>query len=464
MKSQSSLQWQASPRVRFATTPRRSQHGAATLIVVMVLFFIISLVAAYTSRNLIFEQRTANNQYRSTQALETAEAGLEWAISMLNFARIGPACVASASTADSSFRQRYLNVDSSGRILPVNVALEPTCVANISGGWDCSCPTVPGASTLTPASTTQVLPAFRVRFQRVMDPVNPALATNQPGVVRVQVVGCTRLDTAGDPCLTFDGQGAFNEARVVVSAMLALTGGASSPPQAALTARENVAITGVGYAAYNTGAAGSGVTVHAGGTISEPGATKLVSSAGNPGGTVSKIELDSAFSAVTGMAMAPLPVGAGTFSTNDRMFAAFFNMRPEAMRAQQAGIELTCPCNADHVRDKARLNPGRPIWVAGDLDVTTAGDIGSALEPVLMVVNGNLLFTLSGVNIYGLVYTRTNTWTSTGAGRIIGAAVAEGAIAGDTTATFAFDTDVMQRLRWNTGTFVRVPSSWKDFR
>ena len=463
MKSQSSLQWQARPRFRFAALTRRSQSGAATLIVVMVLFFIISLVAAYTSRNLIFEQRTANNQYRSTQALETAEAGLEWAISMLNFSRIGPACVASASTADTSFRQRYLNVDSSGRISPV-VALEPTCVSDGAGGWTCSCPTVPGPSTLTPASTTQVLPAFRVRFQRVMDAVNPALATNQPGVVRVQVVGCTRLDTAGDPCLTFDGQGAFNEARVVVSAMLALTGGASSPPQAALTARGSVDTTTlIGYSAYNTDAAGSGITVHSGASYVPPVTVTLVSSPGSPA-SASVIASDSAFSAGTGMAMAPLPVGAGTFSTSDRMFAAYFNMRPEAMRAQQAAIELVCPCNADDVRAKATLNPGRPIWVAGDLDVTTAGDIGSATEPVLLVVNGNLLFTLAGVNIYGLVYMRTNSWATSGAGQITGAAVAEGAIAGDTTATFAFDTDVMQRLRWNTGTFVRVPSSWKDFR
>ena len=440
------------------------QRGVASLIVVMVLFFIISMVAAYTSRNLIFEQRTANNQYRSTQALETAEAGLEWAISMLNFSRIGPACVASASTADTSFRQRYLNVDSSGRILPVNVALEPTCVSDGAGGWTCSCPTVPGPSTLTPASTTQVLPAFRVRFQRVMDAVNPALATNQPGVVRVQVVGCTRLDTAGDPCLTFDGQGAFNEARVVVSAMLALTGGASSPPQAALTARGSVDTTTlIGYSAYNTDAAGSGITVHSGASYVPPVTVTLVSSPGSPA-SASVIASDSAFSAGTGMAMAPLPVGAGTFSTSDRMFAAYFNMRPEAMRAQQAAIELVCPCNADDVRAKATLNPGRPIWVAGDLDVTTAGDIGSATEPVLLVVNGNLLFTLAGVNIYGLVYMRTNSWATSGAGQITGAAVAEGAIAGDTTATFAFDTDVMQRLRWNTGTFVRVPSSWKDFR
>ena len=192
---------------------RRLQQGAATLIVVMVLFFIISLVAAYTSRNLIFQQRTANNQYRSTQALEVAEAGLEWAISMLNHGRIDDACVGSTNTANTTFRQRYLDVDDAGRMTArPNAAggdLLPTCVSNGTGGWTCSCPTT-GASTLVPSSTTtQVLPAFRVRFQRIIpsDPVNSALA-RQPGLVRVQVVGCTRLDAStGDQCLTFNGQG-----------------------------------------------------------------------------------------------------------------------------------------------------------------------------------------------------------------------------------------------------------------
>ena len=45
------------------------QRGAATLAVVALLFFIVSLVAAYTNRNLIFEQRTSGNQFRATQAL-----------------------------------------------------------------------------------------------------------------------------------------------------------------------------------------------------------------------------------------------------------------------------------------------------------------------------------------------------------------------------------------------------------
>ena len=103
---------------RHASTSRhrravaRRESGAASLIVVMVLFFLMSLVAAYTSRNLIFEQRTSVNQYRATQAYEAAEAGLEWALTLLNSGRIGADCLETgAATTDTSFRQRYLAID-----------------------------------------------------------------------------------------------------------------------------------------------------------------------------------------------------------------------------------------------------------------------------------------------------------------------------------------------------------------
>ena len=93
-------------RVARGASPWTRQSGAASLIVVMILFFILSLVAAYTNRSLIFEQRTASNQYRSTQALEAAEAGVEWALAMLNSGRITATCAPSVTVADPSFRQR----------------------------------------------------------------------------------------------------------------------------------------------------------------------------------------------------------------------------------------------------------------------------------------------------------------------------------------------------------------------
>ena len=40
---------------------QRQQRGAAALIVTMVLFFAMTLVAAYVNRNLVFEQRISKN-------------------------------------------------------------------------------------------------------------------------------------------------------------------------------------------------------------------------------------------------------------------------------------------------------------------------------------------------------------------------------------------------------------------
>lgn len=449
---------------------RQGQRGAATLVVVMVLFFIISLVAAYTSRNLIFEQRTSNNQMRSTQALETAEAGLEWVLSMLNTGRIDAACAASSATTDTSFRERYLQIDASGNIFPrpnpAGGQLTPVCVYNGSGTapWTCTCPAT-GTAAPTAPSTTQSWPAFTVRFQRIVAPLpsNPALPL-QPGVVRVQVVGCTRLDGgSSEPCLDFDGRGAFNEGRVQLSANVALTGGPSSPPRVALVALGNVNIGGSGISAYNSAAGSAGITIQAGGTINAGASPTLVSSAGSPGGAGTLLQNDALLSSLT-PAVAP-----SVYSVADRMFASVFNTRPDTFRTQQAAIEVACPgapavCTTEQVRSVTRLNPWRPVWVGGSLHLDTANDIGTATDPVVLVVNGDVQW-VSGSNstIHGLVYSRSATWTTDGAGRINGSAVAEGAVAGSGTTTFVHDPDVVRLLRWNAGSFVRVPGSWKDF-
>lgn len=449
---------------------RHDQRGAATLVVVMVLFFIVSLVAAYTSRNLIFEQRTASNQMRSTQALETAEAGLEWALSMLNTGRIDTDCAPSNSPADTSFRERYLQIDTDGNIFarpnPAGGDLAPVCVYTGSNTdpWNCKCPTT-GASSPTAPSTTQSWPAFKLRFQRILasHPANAALPL-QPGVVRVQVVGCTRLDTGGDPCLTFDGQGAFNEGRVQISANLALTGGASSPPQVALMALGAVNIGGTGISAYNSKAGGSGITVQAGGIINAGTSPVLVSAPGSPGGPSTLRENDSSLILLATPAAPP-----SVYTAADRMFSAVFNTRPDTFRTQQAAVEVPCTgspavCTTEKVRSVTRLNPWRPVWVNGNLQLNDSNDIGAANDPVVMVVNGNVEWT-SGANstIYGVVYSRSATWTTGGAGRIIGAAIAEGTVAGSGTTTFAHDPDLVRLARWNSGSFVRVPGSWKDY-
>ena len=50
------------------------QRGAATLISAVVILVLMTLIAFFANRNILFERKTAANQYRATKAIEAAEA------------------------------------------------------------------------------------------------------------------------------------------------------------------------------------------------------------------------------------------------------------------------------------------------------------------------------------------------------------------------------------------------------
>lgn len=417
-----------------------SDRGVATLTVVMVLFFIVSMVAAYTSRNLIFEQRTSANQYRSTQALEVADAGLNWALALLNGGRIDPACAASADPAHDTFRERYLSIDpDTGMVLPrlIPAAVPPAplmagCVFN-GAGWTCSCPSAGLPVVATPPGSG-VFPAFRVRFE-----TNAA----KPGLVTIKVNGCTRN---ADACLGFPPTGETNEGRVTVTALVALKGGVTTLPAAPVTAKGNIDLGAAALTAINSNPLDSGITVHAGRLIN-PGSLKLVAAPGSPP-SQSILENDLSLDTLD----------------SDRMFSNAFGMSRTTYRDQPGAVKLSCggTCSAATVRTAIANNPGRVLWLDGALDVNSAGDIGSAAAPVVIVVNGNVTFS-SDVNIYGLVYTATADWVTSGTSTIRGAVMAQGNLGGNSTATVVYDRDVLRRLRLLSGSFVVVPGSWRDF-
>ena len=86
------------------------QRGAASLPVTSLLCFAMVLAVAYANRNLVVEERASANQYRSAQAFEAAEAGLEWSLARLNDSdRIGSDCRPSGDPADLGFRERSLH-------------------------------------------------------------------------------------------------------------------------------------------------------------------------------------------------------------------------------------------------------------------------------------------------------------------------------------------------------------------
>jgi hypothetical protein len=432
-----------SPAIAMARTrgSRDSQRGAASLIVVMVLFFIVSLVAAYTSRNLIFEQRTSANQYRSTQAFEAAEAGLEWALARLNGGRITNACQeAGATVADTSFRQRYINIAGDGQVTPrlrsTGAGLWPSCVFDGST-WQCDCPSDAAPSVAAPTGGG-VFPAFRVRFV--------AVAGARPGVVRVESNGCTRLD---DGCLDFPAQGATGEGRATVSTLVALKGAITTLPAAALTVQGEV---NGPLTAYNTDPGSTGLTIQAGGLVSA--AAEQVSIPGTPADE-SLIESDPSLSSNGGTDLASSSPSA------DRLFTSVFGIWRDSYRDQPAAVQVDCTgagCAAA-VRNAAAMNPGRVLWVNGNLNIDTAGDVGSAAEPLVLVVSGNLSLA-TGARVYGLVYTRGGTWAGTG--EIRGAAWVENNLTAANSLSLVYDAPLLTLLRLSQGSFVRLPGSWRD--
>lgn len=436
--------------------PRYFQRGAATLVIVLMLFFVIALVSAYTSRNLIFEQRTSVNQYRSSMAFETAEAGIEWATAMLNGGRIGGNCTEAAALAGStSFRQRYLGIDaSSGAITPrkqvTNAAkeLKPTCVWD-GAAWACTCPDDADPALVEPLAAG-LHPAFRVRFT----------PSTREGVIRVQVNGCVRMT---EECLDdFSDVPRESEGRAQHTTLLALKPGVTTPPAAALTVYGKV--EGGPVVARNTDIASGGITVHAVGIV--PGVTPQGAPGTPPERTVVASDLTLLPSGLSLADLVAVP------SNWDRVFGAVFGLLPGTYREQPAARVLVCPNGGCRAALSALVaaNPHRVIWIPGDLVLESAGDVGSLPDPATpaaagaatLIVEGRVRFLTPGVNIFGVVYARNGNWE--GSGTITGAAIVEGDLTAAGAPTVLYNQSVIDATRLSSGSFVPMQGDWKDFR
>ncbi|KPF42318.1 hypothetical protein IP87_00175 [beta proteobacterium AAP121] len=432
------------------------------MVVVMLLFFIMSLVAAYTSRNLIFEQRTSTNQYRSTQALEAADAGVDWALAQLNAGRLTSACVQSTSGTDLSFRERYLTIDAgTGAVSPRSAVLgsggsvTPQCVLNTgnpsSGNWqwNCHCPLRDTATTALTDPGTAIAPAFILRL----------LTGPRADLVVLQSNSCTRLDAN---CLNFlNDRGGTGDGVASVQVTLALRGAINRLPTAPLTVLGNTFSldSGASLQLRNSDAASSGITVHTAATALPATGLSLTGLPGvAPSGTT--VTDDATLS----------PAGVTGFTAEDRKFVQFFGITPATYQRQPGLPQLDCSggCNAAAINSLALRNPGRPLWLTGaGGTVTIDATVGTSTAPLLLIVEGDVVLG-SGGTLNGLIYGRKANWAwaVTGSPTINGAVIAEGALTisgGSSNMTVTYDAARLRHLRLAQGSFVRVPGSWKDF-
>ena len=419
--------------------PPHGQRGAAALIVTMALFFAMLLVAAFANRNLVFEQRTSTNQYRSTQAFEAAEAGLEWALAQLNSPqRIGTDCLAAADATAPSFRRRYLtqatgNTGFAGTTWldgTVATPLQPSCVRTDTG-WNCSCP-AQGPATLVAPTGRGPNPAFTLQF----------LAGGKPGMVRVVSRGCTSLAGA---CVPGSATTADASARVEVA--LALLPALGTPPAAPLTVRGRVNATAA-LGVHNPDAASGGIALHAGAGVNAPlirvtapaGASMAEAWAGN----------DPSLAALT----------------PDRFFASYFGLDKSGWKNQPMVRVLNCSgnCGAALVEAVNAAGGSAMIWVNGDLTLEGPVVLGSPEHPVVIVVEGAAR--LSGaVHLHGVVYGASASWDNAAppSALLRGALIAEGDFSGNGAADLFYDAAVLAALKSQGGSFARVSGSWRDF-
>lgn len=430
---------------RRARPPRRRVRGAATLVVVLMLLIVAALAAAYASRNIVFEQRTAANQARATQAFEAAEAGLEWALAMLHAGRVDAACtpLADPDVRGETFRDRRLAIDPAtgrvaARLRSDGQPRQAACVADGSA-WRCSCPDDAAPALAAPGGDGPA-PAFVVRLHD--DAAHP------PGVVRVESTGCARLDGAA-VCPTASDPG---DGRATVSVLVALKGALANAPAAAVTVRSDLDVGHLVLRAANRDAASGGVTLHVGGTL-----------AGTP------LALHGPAGAPPESTVADEPDGGPLARLDaDRLFTSIVGMGRDTYRAQPATVVVDCAadCSARTLQHVARLHPGTMLWVDGTLRLDADVTLGTPEAPVVLVVDGDVEVADADVRIHGLVVVTGSSWaTSSATTTVHGALVGQGDLAftGTGTSTVDHDPDVLARLRLTQGSFARVPGSWRDF-
>ncbi|CAM3847254.1 hypothetical protein [Roseateles saccharophilus] len=466
------------------------QRGATALFMSIAMMIGISLVMLYLNRSLIFEQKTSVNQLRSTTAQEVAQAGLEWAVGMLNTPfDIDNSCNA-LTTAKRPFRKKYM-LAYWGAATPPPVALYASTMAavpvqktypgcQINGTTlSCNCPDVTiaggGAFTVTddgsdagstneqvkPASfgNTSVLPNFTVSFAPVHAVYPPVAYTRQNDnfSVLVTVTGCTPTSQVCTPGTSSGVLGPDGVA--TVSAVVRLQPQLRGRPPAGLTCGGSCN-PGGSFNIVNTDPGTNGITINAGGSITVSGGASTATIPGLPPQNA-QISNDPSLSNLA---------ASDPNCSNSSIFKAYFGTTISSYATQPQVDSITCSSANDCGTQVVNAyNQGwRSFYFPAGLTLNNSsglpgGALGTESDPVTLVVPGQ--FKLNGnISVYGMVFSNDAVVNEfgTGTSNIYGAAVVCNNQSSNGNGTLAYDSTALQGAQIDTATAVRVPGSWTD--
>jgi len=419
------------------------QRGAGSLIVVVSIFLVLSLIYLYLNRSLIFEQRAAANHVRSVIASEAAEAGVQWALGMLNNPTfINNACT-STGTNTQAFRTLYT---------PISGALpnaQPACLLG-AGSLTCSCP-ASGLGTLNNAAGQS---SFAVSFSRnAQDTSNETITITSYGCTAPVGAGMAHCSSAALSSANFD-------ATAVVVVDVKLRRLLRTGPAAPLTCGSSCNVSG-SFDIINQSPATNGILVNAGTSIAIGNGATLRSIPGLPPENA-LVSNDVSLSRLS---------GSDSTCNNSAVFNAFFGTTIQSYASAPTTRTINCT-NASNCGSQtlAAYSQGfRAFFFPDGVSFNNSsgfpsGSLGTLTDPVTIVtpdefnINGNVV-------INGVIFSNNANTNDLGTGTadINGAIITCAGYNNNGSGTLRFVDQVIEGSQRAGALMVKVPGSWRDF-
>jgi Tfp pilus assembly protein PilX len=395
----------------------RRQSGVVTLTMTIILLVLVTMVAIYTGRSVLFEQRVSGNDFRSRQAFEAAESGLQVAISYLS--SVGGADKDEDGATDSIF-----DTDADG---------------------------VGNTNTMAFADGSQVTVSMAGAF--------PAFTISATGLSddRTATRTIRAIGTTADGLPALPGTPLTTRSAVVIDGSATIYN-----PEGNSTIWSG---SDVGLGSNNSTAT----------QIADP--TDIgYPSCMDTAMTCSTVRSSNRVS--VGLDVLENDTSLGSLTTQ-QTFAYFFGMSMEQYRASRVSLEVA-PADANNLVTNAnnpgvQLATGEIIWIEGDTSFENNTTVGCSVQlngnslcaaadtdPTIVIVNGDLV--ASGTpNITGLLYV-TGNFELVGNMTVQGAMIISGEFFNDASGSFDlwYNSSVLDSTRDN-GPLAGAPGSWHDW-
>lgn len=401
---------------------KKSQKGAVTLLISMMLLIAATLLVLYATQPIIGEQRISANEVRSKKAFQAAQGGIDIAIEKIN--------AATPATFDVA-----------------------TITTNINSAW-------------TPSDSS----SYRVRFCNASPFPSglrcASLASN--GLVDNATPTCGTPDSKLNPawmvsCGWSDDSSARKRIVTYIEMTNPIPGSVNNPMTSGGSSTFSGNSTVVNY--FNNTTVWAGGSLNTGTTgrtvIRRPGVTNNLTSdqvatqVGNGNSVCNVNQAPDLICTTTAGTLGPdVIMNDSSLSqlTSDQFFENFLGMTPAVYKSTMPD-EIVPGANAGSV-----TTGGKVYWVDGNGSINQ--NIGSKADPVVLVVDGDL--SISGnATIFGFVFVKGNL-TTEGGPLIRGAVFVTGSVTSSGTLNIIYDPDAIAGAR-NAGKYISSPGSWRDF-